>query len=100
MNKELKPALLTRSELAFLMNKTNPNPNLAKVMKHNILSKVKTFINLELPLIKNKAETWPNLMVALRPLVNANINQVNADINFMPRAGLEPATVRSSASPS
>ncbi len=92
MNKEPKPALLTKSEIAFLMGKTNPNPNLAKVMRHNILSKVKTFINLELPLIKDKAESWPNLLSALSPLVNISINQVNTGINHR-KEGSEPLII-------
>ncbi len=32
--------------------------------------------------------------------LNTNVKPLNTKVNFMPRAGLEPATVRSSASPS
>ena len=78
---EVKPALLTRSEVAFLRGLLKPNPNLSRVLRHNILQKVRTFTNLELPLLKEASKTWSALEEALKPIVNAGINGVNTGIN-------------------
>jgi hypothetical protein len=44
---EVKPALLTRSEITFLRGLVNSN--LAKAMGHNILRKLKTFSTSNYP---------------------------------------------------
>ena len=78
---EPKPALLTRAEIDYLSGKSQPNPNLAKVMRHNILSKIQTFLGLELPLLQKACSTWSNLQATLNLSVNTGINLVNAHIN-------------------
>ncbi len=73
---EVKPALLTRAEIAFLRGQLNPNPDFAKALRYRIIKKLKTFINLELPLLKEAAKNWPNLEATLRPLVTPNSHLV------------------------
>gem|GEM_PF-2184007 len=76
MSKDVKPALLTRAEIAFLRGQLNPSPDFAKALRYRIIKKLKTFINLELPLLKEAAKNWPNLEATLRPLVTTNSHQV------------------------
>ena len=73
---EAKPALLTRAEIAFLRGQLNPNPEFAKALRYRIVKKLKTFINLELPLLKEAAKNWLNLEATLRPLVTPNSHPV------------------------
>ena len=76
---EVKPALLTRAEIAYLRGQLNPTPDFAKAMRYRIIKKLKTFINLELPLLKEAAKNWPNLEEVLQPLVTPNSHPVTAN---------------------
>src|SRR3972149_4041332 len=78
---EPKPALLTRAEIDYLSGKSQPNPNLARVMKHSILTKLRTFLRLELPLLQKASAVWANLNLTLNSTINTDINGVNAGIN-------------------
>ena len=102
---EVKPALLTKTEIDFLRGLANPTPNFARVMKHRIISKLKIFVNLELPLLKEAAKRWPDLLDALKPIITTGSNAITAGSNALntePRAvvcevdrgGFEPPTSR------
>ena len=107
MNKEPKPALLTRSECSYLLGK-ELSKHMIKKVRHEILSKLRVFINLELPLLRKASESWPNLLMILSPLVTSYGNLVTPNGNpsekdmiaqevlttneIKPRAGLDPAT--------
>jgi len=84
----VKPALLTKAEIDFLRGQlANPTPNYAKVMKHRIISKIKVFVNLELPLLKEAAKRWPDLLDALKPMVTTGSNPVTTYSNHLTRNG-------------
>ena len=76
MTEEVKPALLTRAEIAFLRGQINPNPDFAKALRYRIIKKLKIFLDLELPLLKEASKNWPNLEATLRPLVTTNSHLV------------------------
>ena len=76
---EVKPALLTRSEVAFLTGRLKPNPDFAKALRYRIIKKLKTFLELELPLLKETAKNWTKLEEVLKPLVTTNSHQVTTD---------------------
>ena len=73
---EVKPALLTRAEIAYLRGQLNPTPDFAKAIRYRIIKKLRTFIGLELPLLKEASKNWPNLEEALQPLVTPNSHLV------------------------
>jgi hypothetical protein len=76
---EVKPALLTRAEIAYLRGQLNPTPDFAKAIRYRIIKKLRTFIGLELPLLKETSKNWPNLEEALQPLVTPNSHLVTAN---------------------
>ena len=80
---EVKPALLTKTEIDFLRGLANPTPNFARVMKHRIISKLKVFVNLELPLLKEAAKRWPDLLDALKPIITTGSNAITAGSNAL-----------------
>ena len=46
------PALLTRSEIDYLLNKKHVDPNYEYVIRHRIKEKLDRFIQLEIPLLE------------------------------------------------
>ncbi len=76
LSEEVKPALLTRAEIAFLRGQLNPSPDFAKALRYRIIKKLKIFLDLELPLLKEASKNWPNLEATLRPLVTTNSHLV------------------------
>lgn len=57
MHHDVKPALLTQGELDFLLGKIQVSPDYARQIRSRISRKVKTFFDLELPLIQNLGVT-------------------------------------------
>ena len=86
---EAKPALLTRAEIAFLRGQLNPNPEFAKALRYRIVKKLKTFINLELPLLREATKNWPNLEAALRALVTPNSHPVTPYSHLLNKGSIE-----------
>ncbi|SRR5579875_497061 len=54
---DIKPALLTQGELDFLLGKIQVSPDYARQIKSRVNRKIKTFFELELPLVQNSAVT-------------------------------------------
>ena len=52
MHHDVKPALLTRAELEYLLGRTEVSATYSRQMKSRISRKVKTFYELELPLLQ------------------------------------------------
>lgn len=90
----VRPALLTRAEMNYVLDQSTDNPNLTKVMRHHILTKLRAFLNVELPALQKAANEWPNLLATLRTsaTVNTGLNLVNTGVNDqeMGTRGLEP----------
>lgn len=78
---EVKPAPLTKRKILFLKGLADPTPNFARVMKHRITSKLKIFINLKLPTPQRSLGNLTSSQEALKPIINAGINAVNASSN-------------------
>ncbi len=57
------PALLTRSEIDYLLNKKHVDPNYEYVIRHRIKEKLDRFIQLEIPLLE-KASFLQNLILS------------------------------------
>ena len=51
---EIKPALLSKSEIEYLLNKKQVTANYEYVIKHRVKEKLDRFIKLELPLLEGK----------------------------------------------
>ncbi|MEM3382500.1 MAG: hypothetical protein QXL52_05500 [Nitrososphaerales archaeon] len=65
MNKELKPALLTRVEIDYLLHQEKFSPDYAKAIRYRIREKLKSFYSLELPLILRSEVTANSHLVTI-----------------------------------
>ena len=93
------PALLTRSEIDYLLNKKHVDPNYEYVIRHRIKEKLDRFIQLEIPLLE-KASFLQNPVRNLQHTVSSG-NMISSS-NFnnlevkMGSVGFEPYYVMGS----
>jgi hypothetical protein len=88
---ESEPALLTRSEIQWLLGNSKPSNGQERFMRHCINRKLQTFHKLEMPLLAKAGYVNPTD-------VSAHTNAVSAGTNAL--RGLQAAVGRGSANPS
>lgn len=76
MTTEQKPALMTRSEIKWLLGNYTPSKGQERYMRHCIYRKIQTFQKLELPLLVNAGYLDPTV-------VSAYANAVSVDTTLL-----------------
>ena len=85
---DIKPALLTKSEIEWLLGKIQVSKSYEYKIKSIIRNKVKTLTELELPLLKEKGLIWTSLDLTTNgKILTANgkdkVSLLSADVQIL-----------------